>query len=119
MRENLRKIISIHSCNKRNVEHLTFHHNGREYTVYDALTNDELKTIVRMNEERNRKLDSLNAKSTRKYFEDTDKLVSSVLRRCFHFSDGQIAEMEEPERRNLAHSFIKFLVAANRLSSLG
>ena len=98
---------------------MTFHHNGREYTIYDALTNDELKTIIRMNEERNKKLDSLNAKSTRKYFEDTDKLVSSVLRRCFQMSDSQIAGMEEPERRNLAHAFIKFLAAANRLSNPG
>ena len=32
------------------VEHIVFHHNGREYIVYDALTNDEVMTIVRMNE---------------------------------------------------------------------
>lgn len=101
------------------MEHIIFHHSGREYTVYDALTNEELKTIKRMNEDRNRKLDSLNAKSTRKYFDDTDKLVSTVLRRCFRMTDGQIAEMEEPERRNLAHAFIKFLEAANQVSSRG
>jgi hypothetical protein len=97
------------------LEHVIFHHNGREYTVYDALTNDELKTIMKMNEDRNKKLDSLNAKSTRKYFEDTDKMVSTILRRCFHMTDGQIAGMEEPERRNLAHDFIRFLAAANKL----
>jgi hypothetical protein len=101
------------------VEHVIFHHNGREYTIYDALTNDELKTIMRMNEERSRKLDGLNAKSTRKYFEDTDKLVSSILRRCFRMTDNQISGMEEAERRNLAHSFIEFLAAANKLSSHG
>jgi hypothetical protein len=99
------------------VEHVIFHHNGREYTVYDALTNDELRTIMKMNEERSRKLDALNAKSTRKYFEDTDKMVSTILRRCFRMSDGQIAEMEEPERRNLAHAFIRFLAVANKLTN--
>lgn len=97
------------------MEHLIFHHNGGEYTVYDALTSDELKTIMKMNEERNRKLDSLNAKSTRKYFEDTDKMVSTILRRCFRMTDGQIAGMEEPDRRSLAHAFVRFLVAANKL----
>lgn len=99
------------------MEHIIFHHAGREYVVYDALTNDELKTIMRMNEERSKKLDALNAKSTRKYFEDTDKMVSTILRRCFHLSDGQIAELEEPERRSLAHAFIRFLAAANKLPS--
>ncbi|MGI0037012.1 MAG: hypothetical protein ACRD99_01480 [Nitrososphaera sp.] len=97
------------------MEHVIFHHNGREYTIYDALTNDELNTIMRMNEERSRKLDALNAKSTRKYFEDTDKMVSTILRRCFRLTDGQIADLEEPERRNLAHAFVKFLAAANKL----
>jgi hypothetical protein len=99
------------------VEHVIFHHNGREYTIYDALTNDELKTVIRMNEERDRKLDALNAKSTRKYFEDTDKMVSTILRRCFHMNDGQIADMEEADRRNLASAFIKFLATANKLSN--
>jgi hypothetical protein len=69
-----------------------------------------------MNEERNRKLDGLNAKSTKRYFEDTDKMVSTILRRCFHLTDSQIAEMEQAERRNLAHTFIKFLAIANKLS---
>lgn len=99
------------------MEHVIFHHNGREYTIYDVLTNQELKTIMRMNEERNRKLDGLNAKSTKRYFEDTDRMVSTILRRCFHLSDRQIAEMEQSERRNLAHAFIKFLASANRLSN--
>lgn len=97
------------------MEHITFHHNGHEYIVYDALTNDELRTIMRMNDERNRKLDSLNAKSTRKYLEDTDKMVSTILRRCFRMTDEQITGIEEPERRNLAHAFIRFLVSANKL----
>lgn len=101
------------------MEHLIFHHNGREYTVYDALTNDELKTIMQMNEERTRKLDALNAKSTKKYFDDTDKLVSTVLRRCFHMTDSQVTSMEEPERRSLAHSFMRFLATANQVSSSG
>lgn len=99
------------------MEHIVFHHNGREYTVYDALTNDELKTIMKMNDERTRKLDALNAKSTRRYFEDTDRMVVTILRRCFRLTDGQISEMDQAERRNLAHSFIRFLATANRLSS--
>ena len=99
------------------MEHIVFHHNGQEYTIYDALTNDELRTIMRMNDERSRKLDALNAKSMRRYFEDTDKLVSTILRRCFRLTDGQIAALDEPERRNLAHAFIKFLVTANKLTS--
>jgi hypothetical protein len=99
------------------VEHIVFHHSGREYTVYDALTNDELKTIMKMNDERTRKLDALNAKSTRRYFEDTDRMVVTILRRCFRLTDGQISEMDQAERRNLAHSFIRFLATANRLSS--
>ena len=99
------------------MEHVVFHHNGQEYTIYDALTNDELRTIMRMNDERSRKLDALNAKSMRRYFEDTDKLVSTILRRCFRLTDGQIAALDEPERRNLAHAFIKFLVTANKLTS--
>lgn len=99
------------------MEHVIFHYNGREYTVHEVLTNDELKTIMTMNEERSRKLDALNAKSTKKYFDDTDKLVSTILRRCFRMADGQIAEMEQPERRSLAHAFIRFLAAANSVSS--
>lgn len=98
------------------MEHIIFHHDGREYTVYDALTNEEINTITRMNEDRNRKLDPLNAKSTKRYFDDTDRLVSTILRRCFRLTDVQIGNMEEPERRNLAHAFIRFLVSANRLS---
>lgn len=99
------------------MEHIIFHHNGREYTVFDRLTVDELRTIMKMNEERNRKLDALNPKSTKKYFEDTDRMVSAILRRCFRMSDGQISEMEEPERRGLVHAFVKFLATANKLSS--
>ena len=63
------------------MEHLIFHHNGREYTVYDALTADEIRTIAVMGEERDRRLNPLNPKSTRKYFEDTDKMVAAILRR--------------------------------------
>lgn len=97
------------------MEHLIFHHNGREYTVYDALTADEIRTIVVMGEERDRRLNPLNPKSTRKYFEDTDKMVAAILRRCFHMTDSQISNLEEPERRSLASSFIQFLRSANNL----
>jgi hypothetical protein len=99
------------------VEHVIFHHNGREFTIYDALTSDELKTIMRMNDERNRKLDALNAKSMRRYFEDTDKMVLTILKRCFRLTETQIAAMEEPDRRNLAHAFVRFLATANKLTS--
>ena len=97
------------------MEHLIFHHNGREYTVYDTLTVDEIKAIMKMGQERDRKLNPLNAKSTRKYFEDTDKMVAATLRRCFKMTDKQISEIAEVERRNLASSFIKFLIYANNL----
>ena len=93
-----------------------FHHNGKEYTVYDVLTMDEIKTIMSMEEERNKKLDSLNSKSMKKYFEDTDKMVLTILIRCFRMSDYQISEIEEVERRNLAHSFIRFVAVANNFS---
>lgn len=99
------------------MEHLTFHHNGKEYTVHDALTPDEVKAIMTMGKERYKKLDSLNAKSTRKYFEDTDKMVAATLRKCFKMTDKQITEMEEIERRNLASSFVRYLAAANNFSS--
>lgn len=95
------------------VEHLIFHHDGKEYTVYDALKPDEIRMIITMGEERNKKLDALNAKSMKKYFEDTDKLVAIILRRCFRMTDSQISEMEQLERRNLAHAFIRFIAAAN------
>jgi hypothetical protein len=97
------------------MEHLIFHHNGIEYTVYDALTPDEIKTIMKMGDERDRKLNPINAKSTRKYFEDTDKMVAAILRRCFHMTDSQIGDIEQIERRRLASAFIRFLRAANGL----
>lgn len=97
------------------MEHLIFHHNGREYTVYDALTADEIRTIAVMGEERDRRLNPLNPKSTRKYFEDTDKMVAAILRRCFHMTDSQISNIEEAERRSLASGFIQFLRSANNL----
>ena len=84
--------------------------------MYDALTTDEIKTIMTMQEERNRKLDALNKKSMKKYFEDTDKLVTSILRKCFHMADNQIMEIEEANRRKLAHSFIQFCIVANNLA---
>ena len=99
------------------MEHLIFHHNGREYTVYDALTPDEIAAIMTMNEERFRKLDALNSKSTKKYFQDTDKMVITILRRCFHMTDKQIADMGQIEARNLTASFIKFVAAANNFSN--
>lgn len=97
------------------MEHLIFHHNGREYTVYDALTADEIRTIAVMGKERDRKLNPLNPKSTKKYFEDTDKMVAAILRRCFHMTDSQISNIEEAERRSLASGFIQFLRSANNL----
>jgi len=99
------------------VEHIVFHHHGKEYKVYDALTTDEIRTIMTMEEERNRKLDALNEKSMKKYFEDTDKMVMTILKRCFGMTDNQISEIEGTERRNLAHSFIRFIAVANNLSS--
>lgn len=98
------------------MKHIIFHHDGKEYTVYDALTTDEIKTIMTMEEERNKKLDALNKKSMNKYFEDTDKMVMTILKRCFGLTDNQISEIEEVERRNLAHSFIRFIAVANNLS---
>lgn len=98
------------------MEHVVFHHNGKEYALHDALTIEEVKTIMTMQEERSRKLDALNKKSTKKYFEDTDKMVTAILRRCFKMTDSQISQIEEVERRNLAHSLIRFIAAANNLS---
>ena len=98
------------------MEHIVFHHNGKEYALHDALTIEEVKTIVTMQEERSRKLDALNKKSMKKYFEDTDKMVTAILRRCFRMTDNQMSQIEEAERRNLAHSLIRFIAAANNLS---
>ena len=98
------------------MEHIVFHHGGREYTIYDSLTPDEIKATLRMAYERDRKLNPLNAKSTRKYFEDTDRMVTTILRKCFHMTDNQIADMEEIERRSLTSAFIRFLAVANNLS---
>jgi hypothetical protein len=97
------------------MEHLIFHHNGREYTVYDALTPDEIKIIIKMGDERDKKLNPLSPKSSKKYFEDTDKMVAAILRRCFGMTDSQIAEIEQTDRRSLASAFIKFLRSANDL----
>jgi hypothetical protein len=97
------------------MEHLTFHHNGREYTVYDALTTDEIRAIIKMGEERDKKLNPLNPKSAGKYFEDTDKMVAAILRRCFRMTDSQISGIEQSERRSLASDFIRFLRSANNL----
>jgi len=98
------------------VEHIIFHHNGKEYTVYSALTANEIQTITTMQEERNRKLDALNKKSMKKYFEDTDKMVMTILKKCFHLTDDQISSLDEVERRNLAYAFIRFIAAANNLT---
>ena len=97
------------------MEHIIFHHNGKEYAIYDALTLEEIRTIIKMSDERDRKLKPLNAKSTRKYFEDTDKMVAAILRRCFHMTDSQISTIEQVERRSLANAFIEFLKSANSL----
>lgn len=73
-------------------------------------------TIMSMEKERNKKLDALNKKSVKRYFEDTDKMVVTILRKCFHMTDDQIQEIDEVNRRNLAYSFIQFTIAANNLS---
>ncbi|MGH9991408.1 MAG: hypothetical protein ACREBU_05590 [Nitrososphaera sp.] len=101
------------------MEHLIFHHNGREYVVYDALTSEEIKAILKMGRERDRKLNPLNPKSMRKYFDDTDKMVAAILRRCFRMTDSQIKDLEQLERRSLASAFIRFLESANNLSGPG
>lgn len=93
----------------------TFHHNGREYSVYDALTLDEIKATMKMSDERDKNLRPLNPKSVNKYFEDTDKMAAALLRRCFRMTDGQISSMEQIKRRNLASAFIRFLKTANAL----
>jgi hypothetical protein len=96
------------------VKHITFHH-GREYIVYDSLTPEAIKAIQRMGAERHRKLNALSAKSTKKYFEDTDRMVETILRRCFRMTDWQIEQMDQHDRRILAHAFVKFLAATNNL----
>ena len=98
------------------VEHIIFHHNGKEYIVYNALTTNEIRTITAMEEERNRKLDALNKKSMKKYFEDTDEMVMTILRKCFHLTDEQISSLDQVERRSLAHAFISFIATANSLA---
>ncbi|WP_337861630.1 hypothetical protein [Nitrososphaera sp.] len=97
------------------MEHLIFHHNGKEYKVYDALTADEVRAIRRMGEERDRRLNPLNAKSTTKYFEDTDKMAAAILRRCFRMTDDQISSIDQIERRSLASAFVRFLGTVNNL----
>ena len=97
------------------MEYLIFHHNGKEYIVYDILTLEEINAIMKMDKETDRKLNPLNAKSTRKYFEDTDKMVAATLMKCFKMTDKQIADIGEIERRRLASSFIRFLRTANSL----
>ena len=99
------------------MDHIVFHHGGREYTIYDSLKPDEIKATLRMADERDKKLNPLNSKSSRKYFEDTDRMVATILRKFFHMTDKQIEVMEEIERRSLASAFIKFLAAANNLSN--
>ena len=97
------------------MENLTFHFNGKEYTVFDSLTSGEISIIMKMAQEREKNLNPLNAKSTKRYFEDTDSMVAAILKRCFHMTDNQIAEMDQMERRRLGNAFIKFLVAATNL----
>lgn len=97
------------------MERLTFHHNGREYMVYDLLTVDEIRAVVMMGRERDKKLNALNKKSAEKYFQDTDKMAAAILRRCFHMTDGQIEGIEQAERRSLASAFIRFLQSANNM----
>jgi hypothetical protein len=95
------------------VQHIFFHYGGKEYIIHETLKVDEIKTIVSMEKERNRKLDPLDKKSVKRCFEDTDKMVASILRKPFHMTDDQIMEIDEVNRRNLAYSFIQFTMAAN------
>ncbi|HXG06285.1 MAG TPA: hypothetical protein VNI77_03045 [Nitrososphaera sp.] len=100
------------------MEHIIYHHQGKEYTVYETLTVEEIKTIMSMEKDRNRKLDALNKKSVKRYFEDTDRMVVTILRKCFHMTDDQIQEIDEMSRRKLVYSFIQFTITANNLSNL-
>ena len=99
------------------MEHIIYHHQGKEYTIYETLTVEEIRAIMSMEKERNRKLDALNKKSVKRYFEDTDRMVVTILRKCFHMTDNQIKENDEISRRKLVHSFIQFTITANNLSS--
>jgi hypothetical protein len=83
--------------------------------VFDSLTRGEIAAVVQMARERDKNLNPFNAKSTRRYFEDTDRMVAEILRRCFHMTDNQIASMDQMERRHLGNAFIRFLVTANNL----
>lgn len=102
----------LHANASPMLEHLIFHFNGKEYIVFDALTFDEIGAITKMTVERNKKLKPLDAKSTRRYFEDTDKMIAALLRRCFHMTDKQIEDMGQMERRSLGSAFITFLATA-------
>lgn len=97
------------------LKHLTFHFGGKEYIIFDSLTYDEIRTITKMARDREKNLNPLNAKSTKRYFEDTDRMMATLLRRCFHLTDNQIAEMDQMELRSLGSAFIRFLVVANNL----
>ena len=93
-----------------------FHFNGREYKIYNALELEEIKALLEMANKRDKKLNPFNAKSTIKYFEDTDRMLAALLRRCFGMTDKQIAEMDEVERRSLGSAFIRLLASANPYS---
>lgn len=93
------------------MEHLIFHFDGREYTIFDALTPEEVGAIIIMARERDKKLRPLDAKSTRRYFEDTDRMIATILRRCFHITDK--TGMDEMQRRHLVIAFIIFMASAN------
>ncbi len=97
------------------MDRLIFHHNGREYIVYDVLSVDEIRAVLLMGKDRDKKLNPLNKKSAEKYFQDTDKMAAAILRRCFHMTDSQIGGTEEAERRGLASAFIRFPQSANNL----
>ena len=95
------------------VEHLIFHFDGKEYTIFDALTPEEVGAIIMMAKERDKKLRPLDAKSTRRYFEDTDRMIATILRRCFHITDEKTTGMDEMQRRHLVIAFIIFMASAN------
>lgn len=99
------------------VEHLIFHFDGKEYTVFEILRADEVGAVLRMAEERDRRLRPLDSRSARKYFEDRDAMIATILRRCFRMTDAQISAMDQMQRRRLGVAFILFLASANDLKS--
>lgn len=98
------------------MDHLIFHFDRKEYAIYSTPSFGEIKALLEMAAKRDRKLKPLNAKSTKRYFEDTDKIVAAILRKYFRMTDEQIAKIDQTERRRLGSAFIRFLAAATNQS---